>query len=241
MENGKIEFVEGKEVEQEINKAQNLPDISPAEIETYIKGPLNAEFQPVELPSTFGDKNSFEHGQRVALMLSKSDLIPDAFKGNVQNIMIALELANRIGASPLMIMQNLHIIYGKPSFSSSFIISAINSCGRFSPLRFEKEGEGETLSCYCWAYDIKNNEKCVGPKVTFKMAVSEGWTTKKGSKWGTMPELMIMYRSAAFFGRLFAPEILMGMQTTEEVNDVQIMTAEAKQSNIENKLNKILK
>jgi hypothetical protein len=36
-----------------------------------------------------------------------------------------------------------------------------------------------------------------------------------------MPELMMRYRAAAFFGRLYAPEITMGMHTTEEVIDIQ--------------------
>jgi hypothetical protein len=52
------------------------------------------------------------------------------------------------------------------------------------------------------------------------MAKAEGWLTKTGSKWITMPELMLKYRAAAFFGRLYAPEVLMGMQTTEEIVDI---------------------
>jgi hypothetical protein len=162
----------------------------------------------------------FEHAQRVAKMFSSSSLIPKEYQGNIQNTMIAMEMANRIGASPLMVMQNLYIVHGKPGWSSTFIISAINSCGKFSPLRFEVSGEGETLSCYAWAYELDTKEKLQGPAVTMKMAKAEGWLTKNGSKWQTMPELMIRYRAAAFFGRLYAPEILMGMQTMEEVIDV---------------------
>jgi hypothetical protein len=55
------------------------------------------------------------------------------------------------------------------------------------------------------------------------MAKAEGWLTKTGSKWITMPELMLKYRAAAFFGRLYAPEVLMGMQTSEEVIDITPM------------------
>lgn len=162
----------------------------------------------------------FDHAQRVAKMLSQSNLIPDTYKGNIQNTMIALEMANRIGASPLMVMQNLYIVQGKPSWSSSFIIASLNACKRFSPLRFEMSGDGEEYGCQAWAYDIATNEKLQGPKVTWAMAKAEGWLAKSGSKWKTMPELMFRYRAAAFFGRLYAPDILMGMQTAEEVQDV---------------------
>lgn len=164
---------------------------------------------------------TFEHAQRVAKMLAQSDLIPKEFKGNIQNVMIALEMANRIGASPLAVMQNLYIVHGKPSWSSTFIISAINSCKRFEPLRFEMSGSGDDLSCVAWTNEKGKAERLEGPAVTMKMAKLEGWIDKNGSKWKTMPELMIRYRAAAFFGRLYAPEILMGMQTREEILDVR--------------------
>lgn len=165
--------------------------------------------------------NTFDHAQRVAKMLSSSSLIPKEYQGNIQNTMIALEMANRIGASPLMVMQNLYIVHGKPSWSSTFIIAALNSSRKFSPVRFELSGDGEEYGCYAWAYDASNQEKLLGPKITMKMAKLEGWIDKNGSKWKTMPELMLRYRAAAFFGRLYAPEIMMGMQTFEEVIDIE--------------------
>lgn len=168
--------------------------------------------------------NGFDHAQRVAKMLSSSNLIPEQYRGNVQNTMIALEMANRIGASPLMVMQNLYIVQGKPSWSSSFIIASLNACKRFSPIRFEMSGEGDEYGSTAWAYDLATKERLEGPKVTMAMAKAEGWTTKTGSKWKTMPELMFRYRAAAFFGRLYAPDILMGMQTVEEVQDVVAQT-----------------
>ena len=174
---------------------------------------------PVTSPS-FTDTIAFEHSQRVAKMLSSSNLIPKEYQGNIQNTMIALEMANRIGASPLMVMQNLYIVHGKPSWSSSFIIAAINNCKRFTPLRFKKKGEGDSLTCQAWANDLNTNQKLEGPVVSMEMAKKEGWVGRAGSKWQTMPELMIMYRAAAFFGRLYSPDILMGMHTVDEVQDI---------------------
>ena len=79
---------------------------------------------------------SFETAQREAKALSSSDLVPQQYKGNVANTLVALEIAHRIGASPLMVMQNLHIIHGRPSWSSTFVIAAINGSGKFTALRF---------------------------------------------------------------------------------------------------------
>lgn len=161
------------------------------------------------------NSQAFELVQRQAKALSASGLVPEAYKNNVPNCLIALETAYRIGASPMAVMQNLHVIHGRPSWSSQFIIAALNSCGRFSPLRFRMTAD----SCTCWAKDKEDGEVLEGPTVTLAMAKAEGWSTKNGSKWATMPELMLRYRAAAFFGRLFAPDVLMGMHAVEEVED----------------------
>jgi len=165
--------------------------------------------------------SGFEHAQRIAKMIASSSLVPDTYKNNVQNTLIALELANRIGASPLLVMQNLYIVMGKPSWSSSFIIASLNACKRFSPIRFEVSGELGTddYGYTAWAYDLQTKDRLEGPKITWSMVKAEGWLNKAGSKWKTMPELMFRYRAAAFFGRLYAPDILMGMHSADELED----------------------
>jgi hypothetical protein len=165
---------------------------------------------------------AFDHAQRVAKMLASSSLIPQGYQGRVDNCLIALEMSHRIGASPLMVMQNLHIIQGKPSWSSPFIIASINT--KIGKLKWRKSGEGEAYGYE--AYVTTTDGELVSPKVDWAMVKKEGWLDKPGSKWKTMPELMFQYRSAAFFGRLHCPEILMGMQTLEEVIDVHHQTVE---------------
>lgn len=168
----------------------------------------------------FGNASAFDLIQRQAKLLAASALVPKEFQGNIANCVIALEMASRIGASPLMICQNLYIVHGKPGWSSQFIIAAINASGKFSPLRFEIAGEGDKRTCVAWAIEKGTDQRLESPPVSIEMAKKEGWSTKNGSKWQTMPELMLRYRTATFFGRLYAPEILMGMRTEDELKDV---------------------
>ena len=173
--------------------------------------------------SVFSGIQQFEDAQRIAKALASSTLIPPQFQGQqgFANCLVALEIANRMRMSPFQVMQNLHIIHGRPSWSSQFIIGLINGCGRFSPLRYEMSGKGDTLACTAVATELSTGEELRGPEVTMAMAKREGWATKNGSKWATMPELMIRYRAAAFWGRLFIPELLVGIHTQEEVMDVE--------------------
>lgn len=171
----------------------------------------------------FADPRNFNEGQRVAKALSSSTLVPPQYQGQAgyANALVAVDIAWRMRMNPLMVCQNLHIIHGRPSWSSQFIIALINGCGRFTPLRYEITGKGDDLACFCVATEIATNKDLKGPTVTMAMAKKEGWATKPSSKWQTMPELMIRYRAAAFWGRLFVPELLVGIQAEEEVIDVE--------------------
>jgi hypothetical protein len=187
---------------------------------------MNAQAEQIpvvaEAPGTevFASEHNFNLAQRMAKALSESSIVPDQYRKNIPNCLIALEMANRVGASPMQVMQNLYIIQGRPSWSSTFIIAAINSCKRFSPLHFDLTGEKLERKCTAWAIELKTGERLESPEVSMAMAKAEGWYDKNGSKWKTMPELMLRYRAASFFGRLYAADILLGMQSTEEIGDV---------------------
>jgi len=247
------------------------------EMRTQVQRPRETNLP--EITMGFGSLQSFELMQRCAKLLMTSTLVPTAYrafdekKGEnpnaLANCVVALNMSQRMGADTLMVMQNLYIVEGRPSWSSQWIIAAINGCGRFSPLRFqlrdlgEKEVEYEVTKwvnrektttkhraviqnreCVAWTVesgvsipqfsldDLKKNGGVYGcckaygvpivesPTVSIEMAVKEGWYGKSGSKWQTMPEVMLRYRTASFFGKLYAPELLMGLQSVEEVRDV---------------------
>lgn len=186
----------------------------------------NQQLATIPETSVFSSQNSFDQAQRMAKLLSSSSLVPAVYKDNISNTVIALEMANRIGASPLMVMQNLNIIQGKPGWASSFIIGMINASGKFaSNLEFDLTGEGDQMKCFAYATSASSGKLLKGPEITMEMAKKEGWIDKAGSKWKTMPQLMIHYRAAAFFGRLYVPEIMMGMHTVEELSDMPRGTA----------------
>lgn len=205
----------------------------------------------------------FRQLQRVATALSASTLVPVQYRSftevkeygkvtgyldnpaGLPNCVVAMNMAMRMNADPLMVMQNLYVIEGRPSWSSQFIIAQLNSCGRFSPLRFDlsEPGKPEEITykatewvnkqktdvqrkatirhqtCTAWVVEKETGERLNGPTVSIQMAIDEGWLTKNGSKWLTMPEIMLRYRAASLLGRIYAPELLMGLQSREEVED----------------------
>ena len=181
--------------------------------------------------SVFSGPSQFEAAQRMGMALCSATMVPDIYKGkdNLGNCLIALELANRTGASVLAVMQSMVPIHGKPSWSSAFLIATVNTCGRFTPLRFRFSGtEGaDDWGCRAVAKDKESGEELVGSLITIALAKAEGWHGKNGSKWKTMPEQMLTYRAAAFWTRAYAPEVSLGMHTAEEARDMVDVTPEA--------------
>lgn len=226
--------------------------------------PVNTE------PMSFLTSGGFDQLLRVANMLSSSTMVPVAYRKNKEikeygqvvgwednpaalaNCAVALNMAQRMNADPLMIMQNLHIIEGRPSWSTPFIIASINNCGRYHSLDYELSEPGEPVvvdytvtewikpqgstkkvptevakkvtvrhqTCKAFTTEKATGKRLESPLISIQMAIDEGWLTKKGSKWQTMPELMLRYRCASFFGRLYAPELLMGLPSAEEAEDI---------------------
>jgi len=165
------------------------------------------------------ETQQFELAQRQAKMLASSSLVPKDFQGNVANCGIAINVAKRTRLDPLMVCQNLAIIHGRPSWSATALIGMINSCGRYTPLRFVFDNEDDPTSCYAVATDKESGQELKGEKITLEMAKKEGWSTKNGSKWLTMPGQMLRYRAASFWSRAYSSDLSLGFYTQDEVRD----------------------
>ena len=176
---------------------------------------------PEDESSIYKNTDSFEFAQRQAKSLCESNLVPISYRGQkgLPNCLVALEMSKRMNLSPLTVMQNLNIIHGRPTWSAQFISSQIMGCGRFENFDYLVKGEGETLEVQCIAKRIADQKIVKGTAVSMKMARLEGWT--KNPKYTSMPELMLRNRAATFFGRQYIPDLLLGVQTSEEVVDIQ--------------------
>lgn len=168
------------------------------------------------------DTSRFEHLQRVAKVFANSSLVPEHFRGKEADCFIAVEMAMRLQLHPFNLMQSLYVVHGKPGIEAKMAIALINSSGIFEgPVQFKLAGEGANRQCTAFAVHAKTRQLCE-TTVTMAMAKAEGWIDKSGSKWKTLPDLMLQYRSASFFARLYCPEVIFGMQTREELEEIDV-------------------
>lgn len=177
--------------------------------------------------NVWNNKDQFNQLLRAADMVSKTSIIPQTYQGKPQDCFIAIEMANRMGVSPMVVMQNMYVVKGKPSWAGQACTMLINSCGKFKDVKHIYTGTKgmDNRGCYVRAIRIDDGEEVCGVEVTIQMAKAEGWTSN--SKWKNMPELMLAYRASAFFARVYCPEALMGVQIVEEVQDIAERTTAA--------------
>lgn len=187
-------------------------DINQAEIRQI---PTQTQTQLASHTDT-GIISDFRQYFKMASELCKADIIPQAYKGKVADTAIAIDMANRMGVSPMMVMQSMYVVKGKPSWSGQACLSFIRA--KFTDVKAIYVGTKSTddRGCYVKATD-KDGDVLEGTTVTMAMAKAEGWTSN--SKWRNMPEQMLAYRAASFFARVHCPETLMGVQVEGEVED----------------------
>lgn len=197
-----VEKVEQNKNEKEIQKEENKPEII-QQNQIYQK--------PIQ---------EFSDNWRMATQLAKSTIIPENYQKKPENVIVAIGMAQKLGLDPFTIMQNLNIIKGKTSWSGSFCRTLIEKSNKYTNLQLVFVGQKGTDSygCYMQGINKETGELIKGPEVNMKMAKAENWTSN--TKWTNMPELMLSYRATSFFARVYVPEALNGVQTTEEIEDI---------------------
>lgn len=177
-----------------------------------------------EVSNPFADAATFQKLYDMGKMFASSDLVPSNYKGKAMDCAIAVDMANRMNVSPMMVMQNLYVVQGKPSWSGQACMSMIHAAPQFKNARPvytpDKTKGTDDWGCYIQAEYRDTGEVVKGTLVTIGMAKAEGWLSKNGSKWKTMPEQMLPYRAAAFFARVYIPNALMGVYVEGEAEDI---------------------
>lgn len=174
-----------------------------------------------QVATMWNNTKQFNLSYKLAGFLSGSDIIPQAYQGKVGNCIIAIDIANRMGVSPMVVMQNSQIVRGKFSWTGSACKSMIDGCGKYKRTQYVMVGErGKDTWGYFLRAETRTGEIVDGVTVTLEMAKAEGWYNQN-PKWKNMTELMLKYRCASFFMRTECAGLAMGFLTAEENEDIE--------------------
>lgn len=191
---------------REENEARNLDLRQKADVEIDDRG----QFRPRNLAALY----------RLGVMYSKSSLVPDHYRNRPEDCAIGIQMAMRCGVDILTFLQSSYIVHGKPGIEAKLAIALINASGQIKGrIRWKFDGAGKTRKCTAFATDALTGET-LEQTIDWAMVEAEGWSKKSGNKWSTMPDVMFQYRSAMFLARMHFPDVLMGLRTVDELEDI---------------------
>lgn len=182
-----------------------------------------AKIEPRGATAISSEDAHFSLMQRKAALFAASPLIPESLRSGgpqqaMANCYIGLQMAEAMQENALTVLQNIHVVKGKAGFSAQFMIARANASGVFKDgIDWRVEGAGDNLSVTAFA-TLASTGREVSFTASMAMAKAESWTSNP--KYKSMPELMLRYRSGTFLVRLYAPQVMFGYQTVEEVEDV---------------------
>lgn len=163
------------------------------------------------------DTAMFEAAERASRMLAKSTMVPAAFQNKPENVMIAMDFAQRLDMNPFQVMQNMYVIKGTPSLSSQMLIALANTSKAFTgSIKYRETGKGDDLTVTAYAVDASDGEEC---SVTIRLGDLKKGGNLNSPLWKTIPAQQMRYRAAAYLVRAYCPEAAMGLYSKDEIQD----------------------
>jgi len=156
---------------------------------------------------------TMEQAIKVAEMLAKSTLVPKAYHGQPANVLVAMAYGESFGMQPLQAMQSVAVVNGMPGLYGDGLLAVCRSCSDWEWM--QEVVDGETAICTA----KRRNE----PEVTATFSVADAKRAQlwgKQGPWTQYPMRMLAMRARAFALRNLYADVLRGMGSAEELQDI---------------------
>jgi hypothetical protein len=168
---------------------------------------------PTLAPKSMGEAIEFSK------MISSSGMVPAAYKGKPQDILVAIQWGYEVGLQPMQALQNIAVINGKPSVYGDAAIALVKADPRCRGVKETIEGEGEKMVARCVV------RRAYGDEIEETEATFSVDDAKRAKLWGQQgpwsqyPKRMLAMRARGFAIRDAFPDAMKGMITAEEAQD----------------------
>lgn len=150
-------------------------------------------------------------------MLANSSMVPKAYQGKPQDILVCVQWGYEMGLAPMQALQNIAVINGKPSVYGDTALALVQASPVCEDVQeyFEDEGTPNPVAV-CVAK--RKNRSPVTVRFSIEDAKRAGLWGKQGP-WQAYPKRMMQMRARGFALRDAFPDVLKGLITAEEAQD----------------------
>ena len=150
-------------------------------------------------------------------MLASSSMVPKAYQGKPQDILVCVQWGYEMGLAPMQALQNIAVINGKPSVYGDAMMALVQASPVCEDVEEFFEGEG-TPNPVAVCIAKRKNRKPVVAKFSVEDAKRAGLWGKQGP-WSAYPKRMMQMRARGFALRDAFPDVLKGLISVEEAQD----------------------
>jgi hypothetical protein len=154
---------------------------------------------------------------RFSDMLAKSQMVPKAYQGKPEDVLVAVQWGRELGLAPLQALQNIACINGKPSVYGDAAMALVQASSVCENIEEYFEGEGSPNPVAVCVAKRKGRTP-VTVRFSVEDAKRAGLWGKTGP-WQAYPKRMMQMRARGFALRDAFPDVLKGLITVEEAQD----------------------
>jgi hypothetical protein len=162
-------------------------------------------------PQNFGELMEF------AKMAARSTMVPRDYLNKPENILLAIQMGSEIGLAPMQSLQNISVINGRPAVWGDAMLGLCRQSPTCQDVIERFEGDGKTLTAVCIAKRV--GKEPVERRFSMEDAIQAGLASKAGT-WQQYPQRMLQMRARGFALRDAFPDVLRGLISTEEAQDI---------------------
>ena len=158
--------------------------------------------------------NLYEHYQKVAVMLSKSGVIPNIYKGKPEDIFVAMSMGYQLGFPIEQSLQDIAVVNGRPCLWGDGLLSlALNhpECDSINEMPITND-KGHVIGYQCTV--TRKGHQPHTKQFTLQDATLAGLLSR-GTVWKSYPERMLQMRARSFAIRDKFADALRGLRVAE--------------------------
>jgi RecT family len=161
---------------------------------------------------------TFEEAYRIANAVHRAGMAPKGFN-SAEMCMIAIMHGAEIGIPPMLSLQRIAVVNGRPTLWGDGVIALVRASGLCEYIDEEVIGEGDKRIAVC-----RTKRKGEAKEISRKFSVADAKTAGlwgKSGPWTQYPERMLQMRARAFAMRDAYPDAMGGMYLKEEADDFE--------------------
>ena len=173
---------------------------------------------------------STAEAMELAKTLASSQLIPKAFQQRPGDVFVAMMWSHSLGIPIVQGLQGIAVINGKPSLYGDALLAICMGSGQMADIEETVTGSADNLTATC---KVTRRGKPTPVVSTFSIADARaaGLLGKPGP-WKQYTSRMLKMRARAFALRDAFPDVLSGIASAEEMQDVEGTATEKATENV---------